>query len=380
MTVSMFEVFFDLVFVFALTRVVGLMESDPDPESIVRGVLVLSLLWWAWCAFIWLGNAVPLGRRPAIGGSLVAMGALFVAALVIPFSWETGQGGFPFAVVLACAFAAVRASYVVTFIVVARGDRRQRTQILIDAVPQTVSCCLLVVGALLGGTAQTILWACAFAVDFGAGRVLSGYNGWRVGNPGHFSERHGLVLIIALGETLLSAGSGFDSRSDPLVIVDAVMGLGLAVALWVSFFDRLAGAAAEAMTAATPARRPALARDGYTLAQFPLILGVVLTALGLNLLFRDVISMPAEPARTVGLVALVGGVGIYFAGLGVFQRVMLGTVPATPVVGAVLIVVVGAAASGAPASLLLALVTTTSIAVSSGMRRSRSPRRPVYHP
>ena len=349
---------------FALTRAVRLMEDHPDPESLVRGLLVLALLWWAWCAFIWLGNSVRLDRGYALAGSLAAMAGLFVAALVIPFAWEARPGGLNFALILAVAFAAVRASYVATFFVNSRPGSRQRTQVLIDTIPQSISCVMLVLGALLGDMAQTVLWACAFAVDFGGGWLLSRFNGWRVSNPRHFVERHGLVLIIALGETLISTGSGIGSWSGPLDVVAAVLGLALAIALWFSFFGGLANAAERTIVAANPTRRPALARDAYTLGNFPMIVGIVYSALGLTLVLHDVDRMPAQPARTLALATLTGGICLYFLGLALFQRITLGSIGVPQLSGAAATVLAGVVASRAPGPVTLALLVGISVATS----------------
>lgn len=378
----MFEVFFDLVFVFALARAVKLMEDHPDSASLLQGLLVLALLWWAWCAFIWLGNSVRLDQGYALVGSLVAMAALFVAALVIPFAWAR-PGGPDFALVLAIAFTAVRASYVSTFFAKSQRRSRQRSQVLIDTIPQSISCVMLIVGSLIGGRTQTALWAGAFAVDFGGGWLLSRYNGWRVTNPRHFVERHGLVLIIAVGETLVSTGSGITSSSSASDLAGALLGLALAVALWFSFFGGVADAAERRIVQADTTRRPGLARDAYTLGNFPLIVGIVYTALGLTLVLHDIDLDATRPASLIGLSALTGGLCLYFLGLALFRRITLGYSGAAPIVGAALLAVTGVGASAAPAPVLLALLAGVSIGTSLAQRYgavergSARPRRSV---
>ncbi|WP_159599027.1 low temperature requirement protein A [Agromyces humi] len=261
--VTMFEIFFDLVFVFALMRVIELMETQQGLGGLGRGLLVLLLLWWAWCAFIWLGNRVRLDRGRVVVAILVAMSALFVAALVIPYAWEPPSDWLSPALVLALAFTVVRASYVSTFLWTSRGDRRLRTQVLIDAIPQTGSSVLLIIGAVLGGDLQGVCWAVAFALDFGVGWLVSRYNGWRVASPAHFVERHGLVLIIALGETVLSSGAGVGSDLDDgtvhgLSIVAALLAFVVVVSLWWAYFRGPSAAARHALVSADPIRRPAI--------------------------------------------------------------------------------------------------------------------------
>lgn len=324
--VTMFELFFDLVFVFALTRVVAFMEHALGARSVVEGLLLLVLLWWAWSAFIWLGNQVRLDHGYVQVGILVAMGGLFVAALVIPQAWTRGTAVVGPPVVLALAFTVVRISYVCLFVAVSRGDRQLRTQVTLDAVLQGASSVLLLVGAGVGGTFQTVFWSAAFAVDFGGGRIVSTYSGWRLTSPRHFVERHGLVLIIAIGETLVSAGSvvGLAVSRAP-VLLAAVLGLTVAVSLWWLYFHHLAGAAEQALTDAPPARRAALARDAYTLAHFPLVAGVVYVALGLELVLREVVADNTRADLVTATLVLCGGISLYLAGLGTFRRILLGT-------------------------------------------------------
>ncbi|QJW35155.1 low temperature requirement protein A [Cellulosimicrobium protaetiae] len=370
---TMFEIFFDLVFVFALMRVIALMEEGPGAVSLGRGLLLLLLLWWAWSAFIWLGNRVRLDRGAVVGAVLAAMTALFVAALVIPSAWDAHHGPWGPALVLALAITVVRAAYVSAFLWSARGDGRLRTQVLIDLAPQSASCVLLVVGAVLGGTAQGICWALAFALDFGVGWLLSRYNGWRVASPAHFVERHGLVLIIALGETVLSAGSGLPTADGgptlPTLGV-GTLGFAVVVGLWWTYFRGPSASAHEALSRAGAARRPALARDGYTLGHLPLVAGVVYVALGTRLLLDDVLAAPGAPARTVAVLALTGGLACYYGGLGLFPRVMGGRWGRVPVVAAAVTVVLGVVALAVPAFATLVvtavLVGTAALAVQHG--------------
>ncbi|WP_350348422.1 low temperature requirement protein A [Agromyces sp. G08B096] len=361
--VTMFEIFFDLVFVFALMRVIALVEADPGPSSLGRGLLLLLLLWWAWCAFIWLGNRVRLDRGPVAGASLLAMAALFVAAVVIPSAWDAPADGLAPSVVLAVAVVVVRASYLGTFLGSSREDTRLRTQILIDAVPQSVSAVLLVTGAIVGGDGQTVLWAIAFAVDFGVGWLASRYNGWRVGSPRHFAERHELVLIIALGETVLSAGVGpAAGETTWLALAAALIGFLVVVALWWSYFRGPAAAARAAMAAAPVPRRPAIARDAYTLGHLPLVLGVIVVAVGLRLLLEALVHAPAEPVGRTAVLAVFGGLATYFGGLGVFARVATGRGRRLPFVAAAVLLGAAWPTASLPAPALLALTALIALA------------------
>lgn len=359
--VTMFELFFDLVFVFALMRVIELMKAQPGWAGLGRGLLLLLLLWWAWCAFIWLGNRVRLDRGRVVVAILVSMAALFIAALVIPYAWEPRSGWLSPALVLALAFTVVRSSYVSTFLWTSRGDRRLRTQVLIDAIPQTMSSVLLIVGAVLGGDLQSVCWAVAFGLDFGVGWLVSRYNGWRVASPAHFVERHGLVLIIALGETVLSSGAGLGSTLNEgtvqgLSILATALAFVVVVGLWWAYFRGPSAAAHHALLRATPKRRPALARDGYTLGHLPLVAGVVYIALGIRLILHDVVDAPGAPAHWVAVIALTGGLACFLLGLGLFARVMVGRWSRPPLIAASASIVLGVIAVGLPSLAVLFLV------------------------
>ncbi|MFD6136230.1 low temperature requirement protein A [Isoptericola sp. NPDC060257] len=352
-----FEIFFDLVFVFALTRDLALVEAAPGTDSLGRAVVLLLMLWWSWCAFIWLGNQVRLDRGFVRVGMLVAMTALFVIGLVIPEAWSPGTGGIAPAVVLAISFSVVRACYVALLAIIAWPHPRLRTQVLLDLVPQSLSVALLFAGALLGGGWQTALWVTAFVVDFAGGRSASRYRGWRVGSARHFAERHDLVLIIALGETVLATGAALDTwTSDPAALGVALLGFLMTVSLWWAFFGRLSGDAAQALASTARSRRSVLARDGYTFGHLPIVAGVVLVALGVALLLDDVAQAADAPADGIAVAALAGGAVSFLIGLEVFRWVLLGTWRSASVVASVAVVAAAVASPWLPAWALAAAI------------------------
>ncbi|MGW8565407.1 low temperature requirement protein A [Isoptericola sp. NPDC055881] len=371
-----FEIFFDLVFVFALTRVVALVEAAPGAAALGRGLVLLLMLWWSWCAFIWLGNQVRLDRGFVRVGMLVTMAALFVIGLVVPEAWVARPGVVAPAVVLAIAFTVVRACYVVLLVAVAWRRRRLRTQILLDLVPQSLSIGLLFAGALLGGGWQTALWASAFVVDFGGGRSASRYRGWRVGSAGHLAERHDLVLIIALGETVLATGARVDPwTSDPAALGVVLLGFLLTVSLWWAFFGRLSGEAARALESSDRSRRSALARDGYTFGHLPIVGGVVLVALGVALLLDDVAGAPGAPADGFAVAVLAGGVVSFLLGLETFRWVLLGRWRPESAVAAALVLATAAAspwlAAWTVAAAVAGIVTVAAAVVGGAPPRTR---------
>lgn len=357
---TLFEIFFDLVFVFALTRVVALVEVDPDAGSLLHAGILLVLLWWAWCAFIWLGNQVRLDRGFVRAGMLVAMAALFVVASAIPEAWTRHPAGASPALVLAIAFTVVRGCYAGLFAAVAWGHPRLRRQVLLDLAPQLVSAALLICGALLGGAWQAGLWAAAFLLDFVGGRTASRYRGWRIGSPRHFSERHDLVLIIALGETVLATGARVDPwSSGPLALVVALVGFVITASLWWAFFGGLSARAAQAFADADPVARPALARDAYTFGQFPLVAGVALVAVGGTLLLDDVTASPTAPATGLAVTALAAGLVLFLLGLELFRWTLLRSWRLASAIGAAAVLVVGAASPWCPAWVVAVLAAVT---------------------
>ncbi|MGI5206089.1 low temperature requirement protein A [Spirillospora sp. CA-108201] len=363
-----FEIFFDLVFVFAITRVVSFLAHSPSAVSLVRGLILFLLLWWSWAAYAWLGNRVRADRGVVRSGMLVVMAALFVAALVMPDAFGRHAGTVDAPLVLAVAFCVVRAVYFGLHLSSVAGDRGLRDQLLLDAVPQTISLIALLAGALLGGTWQTALWAAAFAVDFGGGRVASGLGGWTVRSAGHFAERHRMVLIIALGESLISAGAGAgDSVAGPLVLLAALVAFVTVVCLWLLYFRGLADAAEDVLERASGLRRAQIARDAYTMVHFPLIAGALYIALGAHEVLAELSGPSPDHDRALDwpvLTALYAGAAVFLLGRSAFAGLAVRSVPAAPpVVAAALLLLIPAArllpaiaALGLVSALLLALV------------------------
>jgi len=203
---SYLELFFDLVFVFAITQVTALMAADLGWRGILRGLVLLALLWFVWCSYAWLGNQAHADEGGVRGAVIAAMGAMFLVALAIPEAWGDEGGGISAPVVLAGALALVRILHLSVYAVAALGDAGLRRQLVRTAVPVVVAVALLVVGAVLGGSTQTALWGLALLIDY-TGVYASGSD-WRLPSPRHFAERHGLIVIIALGSRSSPWGSG----------------------------------------------------------------------------------------------------------------------------------------------------------------------------
>jgi low temperature requirement protein LtrA len=299
--VSPLELFFDLVFVFALTQVTLLMSDHPTWEGLGQGMLVLALLWWAWGAYAWLTNYIAADEGVERLLMFAVMGAFLIAALAVPGAF--GDEALLFAV----AYAVARWLHI--FIWAEANEDVDTGQAIVrlarTALPAPL---LLIAGALLGGTAQTVIWLVAVAIDF-AGPYVFGVRGFQV-SAGHFAERFGLVLIIALGESIVAIGAGLEGDVDAGVVAAAALGLIVACALWWSYFDWVALDAESRLRRAEGDDRAKMARDSYSYLHLPMIAGIVLLALGVKKTVGDV----GEPLKTAPAVALLGGIALYYAG------------------------------------------------------------------
>ncbi|MCT2592070.1 low temperature requirement protein A [Streptomyces sp. N2-109] len=321
--VTPLELYFDLVFVFALTGVTAFMAEDLSWHGMLRGALIFGLLWWSWVCYAWVGNVVRADEGVARLAMLTGMTVMFVLALSIPEAFEDGPGGLHGPVVMAVCYFLFRAVHIVLFWFIAAGDRGLRGQLL-RLLPSMLSATtLLLFAAGTHGTVQTVLWAAALVADY-LGNYLGGARGWRIRSARHFAERHGLILIIALGESIVAISVGMAERpiSWPIVVA-AVLGLTLASSLWWSYFDVTSLLAEQAFSSTPVAERPRLARDAYSYLHLPLIGGVVLLALGLKKVLEYVGDTEhhdlADPLKGIGLFALTVGVVLYLLAHVVFK-------------------------------------------------------------
>ncbi|MEO3773285.1 low temperature requirement protein A [Micromonospora sp. B9E7] len=365
-----FEIFFDLVLVFALTRLIGFMAESLGPLTLYQGLLLLLWFWYAWSCYAWLGNGVRADNGPVLAGMLAAMAAIFMAALVIPEAWHRHDGALSPPLTLAIAYLVVRGLHLALMVYASSGNPQYRRQTLRFALSTTLAWVPLLVGAVLGGTAQTVLWTVAFLVDYGGGRIATAASFGEVRSGAHFAERHGLVLIIVLGESLLSAGAGVGQAMIAWpVLLAAVFGFAATVCLWWLYFVGVAPAAAKVLTSASPRsrRRQQLASDAYTLAHLPMVAGVVYFALGIHLVLASLTDQPRHPAgEPMGwsaVTVLYGGVALYLIGRLLFLRLTVRSSPGQLVaIGVVLLllpvarVLPALAALGLLAAFLAALV------------------------
>ena len=313
--VTTFELFFDLVFVFAVTQVTAFMVHEQDATGLVQGLLTLALLWWAWCAFAWLGQQAQADMGVVRIAMTVAMVAIFIVALAIPEAWHDAPGGLNGPVTLATAYVLVKFSHVAGYWIAAGEDTALRRQLLLSLVPWSLGSSLLVAGSAVGGSAQTIMWTLGLMLDIGGTYLASRsqFGQWRFHSPGHWAERHGLIVILALGESIVAIGVGASNHpvSTPLV-TGAIFGVLISVALWLLHFRVLAPGVEEQLQRQQDPDRVKLARDAYTILHFPIIAGIVVAALGAENAIAHIGELRPFGAFSAG--ALFGGFSLYLLG------------------------------------------------------------------
>ena len=300
-SVTPLELFFDLVFVLALTQCTALMAEEPTWEGLAKGLLVLGVLWWAWVGYAWLTSVVDPEEGVVRLAMFAAMAGLLVVALCVPEAFDRS------ALLFAVAYGVVRYAQVVLLAMAGRDDPALRRSVLTGLVGSTtLGVGLLVAAAFTDGALQGVLWGAALALDM-AGPFLFGSEGWRL-MPSHFAERHGLIVIIGLGESIVAIGVGSQIGVDAGVVAAAVLGIAVAAAQWWLYFDVVALVAERRLAEAPPGREQnEMARDSYSYLHLPMVAGIVLVALGMKKTLGDV----EKPLELVPAVAMLGGTAVY---------------------------------------------------------------------
>jgi low temperature requirement protein LtrA len=344
--VTPLELFFDLVFVLALTQCTALMAGNATWEGLVQGLLILALMWWAWTGYAWLTSVVEPEEGAVRLVIFAAMAGLLVVALCIPEAFDEE------ALLFACAYTIVRYGQIALFLVASRDEPALRHSVLTGLVGSTsISAALLIGGSFADIGLQTALWGLALALDM-AGPLLFGVEGWKL-VPGHFAERHGLIVIIALGESIVAIGVGAEIGVDAGVVAAAVVGIVIAAALWWLYFDVVALVAERRLSrAAVGEEQNRIARDSYSFLHLPMVMGIILVALGMKKTLGDV----SDPLKTVPAVALFGGTALYLLAHVAFRWRNLHTLNRQRLVCAVVLVALVPVGVEAPALVSAAVV------------------------
>ncbi|WP_240508998.1 low temperature requirement protein A [Streptomyces agglomeratus] len=355
------ELFFDLVFVYAITQVTALMADDTTPLRILGGLVVLALLWWCWCCFAWLGNVVRADSGALFAVLVAVMAVMMVVLLTVPEVFSDRPGGLDAPLVFVLCYGAVRLLHLVSYRIAHPDDRALhatlRRTALLSVGPPLV---LLLIGSALTGVAQVLVWLGAVVIDY-VGIFVTGASGWRIASPGHSAERHGLIVIIALGESIVAIGVGVSGYPvTAAVLAAAVAGLLVVTGLWRLYFRQFSEAAEHRLAPLEGDDRTRLGRDVYTFLHLPLVAGVVLAALGMKKALHQVADAGhyalSEPLHGIAAWALTGGVGVFLLGAAAIVVRIGGPRPVTLITGGALCLVAGAVVVLVPALLAVALL------------------------
>jgi low temperature requirement protein LtrA len=295
------ELFFDLVFAFGFTQVTTVLSDSPTWHGLVHALLVLATLWWAWAAYAWLTNTANPEDGRVWGPMVIAAAAMFVAALAIPDAF--GAHG----VVFGIAFLVVVLMQLMLYAFAARGDRDLLGAVLRIAPPFVAGAALVVGAGFAAGGLKPALWMVGLAVGL-FGPLYVPLQGWRV-EPAHFVERHGLIVIIAIGESLVAIGYG--ARQTALtasVIVAATLGLLVAASFWLAYFDFFTIRAKQLLTQRSGTSRTAFART-VSYLHLPMIAGIVLFAFAM----RTTLAHVGHTLAIVPAIGLCVGPALYLA-------------------------------------------------------------------
>jgi len=343
--VTPLELFFDLVFVLAITQCTALMSHHPTWSGLAQGLLVLGMLWWAWVGYAWLTSVLDPEEGAVRLVMFGAMAALLLVSLCVPEAF----GGL--ALAFALIYGVVRTAHIALFMLASPEDDGLRHSVLGLAVSTTVAVALLAAASLFDGLAQGALWALALFLDMG-GPYFFGSEGWKL-VPGHFAERHGLIVIIALGESIVAIGVGASHELTLGISTAAVLGVALTAAMWWIYFDIVAIVSARRLAEAEAGKvQNEMARDSYSYLHLIMVAGIVLAALGL----KTTIGHFGDDLHAVPAFALLGGVAVYLLGLAAFRYRHVHTINRQRLGLAIVLLILVPVATQVPALVALAVV------------------------
>jgi low temperature requirement protein LtrA len=360
------ELFWDLVFVFAITQVSALLAHDLSWAGFGRGMLVLALVWWGWSAFVWVTNAddpdVPRFRAVL----LVGMALAFLVALAVPHAFGDDATFFT------CVYAALRFLHLGLYVDASRRGNASFAAIAGFGITVIIGMALLIVGSRLGDPARTALWAAAVAIDYAGPAWLTRerLRGLQRVAVAHFAERYSLFIIICLGESIVAIGVGAAGRAlDAELVLGVALALLVTMGLWWTYFDHVAAEAEEHLGAHD---EPVLAAaDGYSYLHLVLVAGIIVFAVGA----KHAVAHVDDPLSDAARLALCGGVALYLVGHIAFRLRMAGAPSPEKGMAAAACMVVFAAAGGLPAwaaagmvAAVLAVLGARETAVERGLR------------
>ena len=299
------ELFFDLIFVFSVTQVVGLLHDGFTWVTVGQAVLVFWLVWWAWTQFTWALNAGNTTHPWIEFGTLVATAVAFFMAITLPDAFHDRAFWF------AAAYVLVRGIGLALYAWISWTDPLQRSAVRTFAIVSLAGLAAVLLGGFFGGSAQYWLWGLAIVLDVVAALIGGQVEGWNL-YPEHFAERHGLFVIIALGETLIVAGAGVAGESwTGNLVATALLAVGITCGLWWSYFPRSKPILEHALASVQGSAQASLARDMFSLLHFPMICGIIAYAFAVE----EIVAHPGDPLPFEGRLALALGVTLFVGGM-----------------------------------------------------------------
>jgi low temperature requirement protein LtrA len=368
--VTPLELFFDLVFVFAITQVTSLLAHNPTWGGVLRGMLTLVALWWAWTAYAWLTSTMDVDEGGVRLAMLASMGAMLFAALAVPGAFTHD------AVLFGVCYLLVRLLHVVLYAIVGRDDPDLMGAVLRFAPTAIIGASLVVLAGFFHGDDRIAIWIVALTIDYVGPAVIGAGRGWRIA-PEHFAERHGLIILIALGESIIAIGVGAGFDLVTRVIVAAALGIVVISALWWLYFDVAAIFARARLTQASGVAQAQLARDAYSYLHLPMVAGIVLFAFGL----KTTLGHVGGELEIVPSVGLCGGAALYLLGHVASLFRATGRVFRRRTLAAIVLLALIPAATSIPALAALALVSAVcTLVVAYEAIHHRESRAQVRHP
>lgn len=362
--VTPLELFFDLVFVLAITQCTALMSHDQTWSGLAQGLLILCVLWWAWVGYAWLTSVID----PEAGAVRLVIFVAMAALLIVSLSVQEAFGDL--ALTFALAIGVFRTAHIALFWLAGADDEDLQRSVIGLAISTAVAVGILVIASFFDGLAQGALWALAIFLDM-AGPYFFGSEGWKL-VPGHFAERHGLIVIIALGESIVAIGIGASGALDLGIGTAAVLGIFLAAALWWTYFDVVALISARRLGEAEVGRvQNELARDSYSYIHLLMVAGIVLIAFGMKV----TIGHHGEDLEDVPAFALLGGLAVYLLGLVAFRYRHVHTLNRHRLGLAIVLLFLVPVATAVPALLALAVAVVLVWAMIAYEHRGYGPRR-----
>ncbi|MGN9808804.1 low temperature requirement protein A [Micromonospora sp. BQ11] len=369
--VDKFEVFFDLVFVFSFFIITRATAVQINGRQLLHALLVLAVLWWCWVVHSIVATRVRLGVGFVPVLMVISMAALFCFALALPQAFGDPRAGAAGPAVVAVSYVVIRAVHLVLYVHVVQGSPDERRQ-LRHFTPEIVMSTLLLSAAALvppriddvdqATMVRDMLWLTVVVLQYATG-LIAGTWGWGITSAEHWTERYDLILIIALGESVISVGVGSNLLGQPPTwpaVAAAALGIVFTAALWWAHYDMIGPAARIALHAAEGRPRVAMARDAYAYLYLPMIAGIILFALGAEEIVHEIADpkIPiAEPAHGPAVPLLFGGVACYLSANMLFQLRTLRTVSWTRVVTVLLLLAAIPVGMHLPGLATLALLT-----------------------